>query len=314
MFDAIRREVASDTEEVGQVRTTASAVERATLWVSTSGSAHNQQEQQQFLPTPGAMVRGDLGLGQGIAVIHCHEGEVMIQLDSEYTLRIKLVEAARKGEDHKSSLQNNDTAGSSGGHTPAQLLVLCRALMLHAQEIYHAHSLRQDEARQREEEAEQAKQATSSFALRRKARQATSPRILQKCTCLGSKMLMERRVRGTLKQVQEWMKQSLLPSMPQMTEPIRLQVQWLPLSALDSHAQFTVSLVTANDDNHHCLWYVDVHLTGEKLSVTSFSSAAPAWSSSAAEYRKVDFYSEQELQLFLQHAIRNQLRLLLNQE
>ncbi|KAL7559019.1 hypothetical protein ACA910_016364 [Epithemia clementina (nom. ined.)] len=86
VFDSIRREVASDTEEVGQVRTIASQSERATLWIYS-------KNEQLFLPPPGSMVKGDLGLGQPVAVVHCHEGEVMVQLDCEFTLRIKLVEA-----------------------------------------------------------------------------------------------------------------------------------------------------------------------------------------------------------------------------
>jgi len=298
MFDSIRREVASDTEEVGQVRTTASASERATIWISS-------QSEEQFLPTPGAMVRGDLGLGP-VSVIHCHEGEVMVQLDCEYTLRIKLVEAAQDDgtKSERSDDKTSSNVNASGSHAPAQLLVLCRALMLHAQETYHQHSLRLDEARKQEEEAEQQKQAASSFALRRKVSKASSPHILQKCICLGSKMLMERRVRAVLTAVRTWLSSTLLPKRKEKPDPVpQLQIQWLSLSALDSHAQFTASLTGTS-------WYADVHMTGEKLSVTSFRPPRDpnhATVGNQPEYCKVDFASEQELELFLKSMISSQV-------
>ena len=303
MCDSIRREVASDTEEVGQVRSSASQAERSTIWLSKS------ETREQFLPTPGVMVRGDAGLGQGVAVIHCHEGEVMVQLDSEYTLKIKLVEANQPQQNEATTDDSSETkvdgdrssssATASGGHTPAQLLVLCRALMLHAQEIYHAHSLKTD-AIQQAFEADQDQKP--GLALIRRAPKVTSPHILQKCICLGSKMLMERRVRATLNSLKDW----VASQTTSWAKPCRFLVEWLPLSALDPHAQFTVSLENTG-------WYADVHLTGHVLSVTSFLQQGGASGAIGHdEYRKVDFYSEQELELFLKRAILLQLKAMNN--
>ena len=328
MFDSIRREVASDTKEVGQVRTMASQSERSTIWVSS-------QNELQFLPTPGAMVKGDLDLRQPVSVVHCHEGEVMVQLDCEYTLRIKLVEAAndkyspqeeRGANGAGESGQAQKDADASGAHTRSQLLALCRSLMLYAQEIFHAHSLHQDKLR-KEEEKERESTPTSGFALKRKDREETSPRILQSCICLGSKILMERRIRQTLESVQVWLASNLealsnsgstdVTISTQQQKPRRLHTEWLSLSALDPHAQFTTQLTGTN-------WYVDVHLYGDRLTVTSFQPPPPLLlqqqrhassnnihdhhTDALDHYRKVDFHSDMEFELFLKRALRRQLQ------
>ena len=326
MFDSIRREVASDTEEVGQVRTTASQSERSTVWTWS-------KNEQQFLPPPGSMVKGDLGLGQPVSVVHCHEGEVMVQLDCEFTLRIKLVEANTTASHSSSSPTPESTKPlcDTGADTASmkdsnhdrrrlQLLALCRSLMLYAQEIYHSHSLQQDKIRKQEQE-EKAAQPASAFALKRKEREETSPRILQNCICLGSKMLMERRVRSTLKAVQLWVsereQQRLGTVGPQ--PPIRqLQTEWLSLSALDPHAHFTTFLKGTK-------WYMDVHLSGDRLTVTTFEPTQAVSSSDGTtknhqqdhsnmdsasdQFRKVDFHSELELELFLKRSLGRQLQI-----
>ncbi|KAL7580719.1 hypothetical protein ACA910_001004 [Epithemia clementina (nom. ined.)] len=339
MFDSIRREVASDTEEVGQVRTIASQSERATIWIYS-------KNEQLFLPPPGSMVKGDLGLGQPVAVVHCHEGEVMVQLDCEYTLRIKLVEAnSNHDSGAKLKLQqqqqrdkstNTEKPLSAEKPTTAEskenerqktkhssrLLSLCRSLMLYAQEIYHKHSLHQNKLREDEQREHDSKPA-SGLALKRKTPEETSPRILQHCICLGSKILMERRVRLTLESVEMWLSKQQeheqQQQQQQQQQPRRLVTEWLSLSALDPHGHFTMQLTGTS-------WFVDVHLYGDRMTVTSFQPAPyPAKAQAAAaaamynnnnsansaaaldHYRKVDFHSELELELFLKRSLAHQL-------
>lgn len=255
----------------------------------------------------------------------------MLQLDCEYTLRIKLVEA---GSEHDNDDNDNDdtngletsngdgpasSSSSSSTPQPDHLLLLCRALLLHAQETYHRHSLRQEEKQRKlVEEGDDSskkidismmhnrKDGTTAAVLLRKV-EAASPRILQSCVSLGSKMLLERRIRATLVKVKAWLTRRLKQTTDNNNTNGNndsawntLQVEWLSLSILDQHAQFTVSFRS---------WHVDVHLAGDRITVTHFASAADDTSTTldASCYRKVDFYSDTEFELFLRNSLKQQL-------
>jgi hypothetical protein len=112
-----------------------------------------------------------------------------------------------------------DSPPSSGSQSPAQLMALCHALLLHAQETYHYHSVC-TEAKVRKQE-EQEKNEASSFTPHqqqqkqqakinemKKKELVKSPRILASCVTLGTKLLFERRIRKTLKKVKEWIRMS----------------------------------------------------------------------------------------------------------
>jgi hypothetical protein len=290
----------------------------------------------------------------------------MVQLDCEYTLRIKLVEAGsehvdvgRPPEEPSSTTTNGSPAPPSPSSSPPDhLLLLCRALLLHAQETYHRHSLHQEHKQRIKENrnsiggsngAAAAKMDVSMMhnkkdgttaAVHLRHIETASPCILQSCVRLGCKMLLERRIRKTLVKVREWLSQQLQQQQQHQQDGNdqsnnnngddlssasawnRLQVHWLSLSILDQHAQFTVSFRS---------WHIDVHLAGDRLTVTQFvtgggiggtyansssgeengnsttAALGAAAAAAAASYRKVDFYSDCEFELFLRNSLWRQL-------
>eukprot|EP00957_Ditylum_brightwellii_P066764 5066713-Ditylum_brightwellii.AAC.1 len=128
-----------------------------------------------------------------LCVVHCHEGEVKVQLDSEYALTIKLVEAgtAAAAAATTSTTEDEDQADNSssysGSQSPERLGVLCRALLLRAQFVYHEHCMK---TRAGAMSLRNTNGGSGPLAVQ-------SPRILQNCVGLGSKMLLERKVRST---------------------------------------------------------------------------------------------------------------------
>lgn len=194
--------------------------------------------------------------------------------------------------------ENGDNSSRSGSQTPDQLLLLCRTLLLHAQERYHVHSVRTAERLRRREEAEAkaaeeaaAKGVRGGLAQMRKKLAVPSPRILQSCVSLGSKMLFERRIRETLRRVNRWLGQRLEETQKQQCD--QLGVEWLSLSVFDFHAQFVVTFRR---------WVVaDVHLASEQLTVTSTNP-------DTGVYRKVKFHSDSQFELYLKLALERLLR------
>ena len=279
LFESIRRELAPDTEQVGQVRAQTTTTSKS-VWLSG-------ESEENFLPPPSQMRgEGKDGLA-ALCVVHCHEGEVKVQLDCEYTLRVKLVEAgssaASTGGQHRAT---TDASAKSGSQSPSQLLLLCRTLLLHSQEAYHKHSM-QEEKRQRE--AAESADKTKQVHAMRKDESLTSPHILQSVVSLGSKILLERRVRKALNRVNQWLVHT--SKSDNGDGEVGLQVDWLSLSVFDFYAQFAVSFRS---------WSVDVHLTGDELTVTRFTNDG--------HYRKAKLHSEHELELHLRMALQRVLR------
>jgi hypothetical protein len=103
LFESIRREIAPDTDEIGSIQpgggAAANSNSHSSAWIA-------QESGMNFLPPPTLM--SGTGSGEGLiplCVVHCHEGEVKVQLDCEYTLRVKLVEAY----DHHHSNSNSNS-------------------------------------------------------------------------------------------------------------------------------------------------------------------------------------------------------------
>lgn len=193
LFESIRKELMGDdtTEQHGQHK----QHQQAAAWLSS-------ESEENFLPPPSLMVRPTSNsAGAGLCVIHCHASEVKVQLDNEYTLRPKLVEADQQVP---TPLQGNPDAEGrdSGSQTPEQLLLLCRSLLLHAQEVYHNHSLHESRAAAEKqwEEEHQKQEADKPRGLDRIQKKdiKTLPKILQNCVALGTKMLFEQRIRRSL--------------------------------------------------------------------------------------------------------------------
>eukprot|EP00584_Thalassiosira_punctigera_P014929 CAMPEP_0172560014 /NCGR_PEP_ID=MMETSP1067-20121228/86755_1 /TAXON_ID=265564 ORGANISM="Thalassiosira punctigera, Strain Tpunct2005C2" /NCGR_SAMPLE_ID=MMETSP1067 /ASSEMBLY_ACC=CAM_ASM_000444 /LENGTH=790 /DNA_ID=CAMNT_0013349737 /DNA_START=268 /DNA_END=2640 /DNA_ORIENTATION=+ len=278
---------------------------------SNNLQSHRQQQQHQksvawlsseteesFLPPPSVMAGEDKS---PICVIHCHEGEVKVQLDDEYSLMVKLIEAgtaAAAGTDNSSNntgdssqqqikLVESGGAGvrSSGSQSPAQLRTLCRALLLHSQTLYHDHrtETRTGNASAASSEKKDEKPA-AGFMRKKKEVQVPSPRILQSCVSYGCKSIFEKKVRVVLKRLSLWLEKD-------MKCADKISVEWLPLALFDSHSRFVLLF-----RDQICL---DVGIEGDALRVTQTSGQG--------EFRAVGFGSDVELECFLKMELRRAL-------
>mmetsp|Transcript_846 Transcript_846/g.1535 ORF Transcript_846/g.1535 Transcript_846/m.1535 type:complete len:362 (-) Transcript_846:148-1233(-) len=248
------------------------------------------ESEENFVSPPSFLVGGDTGRGlSALSVVHCHEGEVKVQLDSEYQLRLKLVEANTeesvapsqfRGAEKKNATQD---VGNSGSQSPAQLHALCRALLLHAQDVYHRHSLylREREKKKREEEAAMG-DGPRGLARVKKEDKPEKARILQSCVSLGSKILFEKRIRKVLLRVAKWLNSRYGEKMA---------VEWLSLSIFALHSKFTLCFRQL---------VVDGEIVRDKLTVTRITETEG--------YRKARFHSEKEFEIYIKLELQRQLK------
>lgn len=233
VFDSIRKEVVKVNNHNANANSISKAKSSRTGSAEPgNGIAPQQQQQQQpvwlssemednFLPPPSLMAGGDMAQKGGgfdiaaLSVIHCHEGEVKVQLNSEYALTVNLVDSKNSRETESASTNATNTANASASHSGSQtkeeIHVLCRLLLLHAQFVFHDHhkrSARRD--RDAENDLSESKKVDYSLGilqsatnirrnmLTRKKMAEESPSILQSCVALGGKVLFERQVRLVL--------------------------------------------------------------------------------------------------------------------
>lgn len=211
LFESIRREVASDVDESEGGRFLQKSAAAAVFAATTPAAWLASESEENFLPPPSLMA-GAHGIKalSSLCVVHCHEGEVKVQLDCEYSLTVKLVEAGTASNDQLTASTNTNgnnhdngnnhkqgnNVNASGSHSPEHLMALCRALLLHAQDVYHRHSVEQ---RVKAALAASKKDTTPAGLDRIKKKESVvTPRILQSCVSLGAKMLFERRIRRVL--------------------------------------------------------------------------------------------------------------------
>jgi len=215
LFESIRSEIIphSTTSMVGtdvSLSQQRQKEHKSAAWLSS-------EMEESFLPSPSVMAGGQdadrIGDTRLLCVIHCHEGEVKVQLDDEYSFTVKLIEAGttvEAGTHHIASVVGPNTdvnlrdnsgsvMGASGSQSPAQLRTLCRSMLLHFQSLYHDHCM--TVTRRNNMSDLQIKQETPAvgFARTTKETKLPSPRILQSCVGLGCKFIFERKVRSVLK-------------------------------------------------------------------------------------------------------------------
>ena len=242
--------------------------------------------EESFLAAPSVMA-GEGGVNGGgeemrpLSVVHCHEGEVRVQLDDEYSLTVRLVEAgtaSAAGSDNNAMDAGTETG--SGSQSPAQIRTLCKALLLHSQVLYHGHRTRTRAADAVPDDD------GPSFGLERIRTEETvpPPLILQSCVSLGSKLIFERKIRSTLRRLADWLRVDMDRA------PGELTVQWLGSNLLDSRSRFTLLF------RDLC---ADVGTDGDALRVTLTSSGG--------EYRSVGFGSAGELECFVKMEISRSL-------
>lgn len=256
IFDIIRKEVINEqpqqqhqtnqTLKSHSIGTSTNAKRKPNPTIESNSISSRQQiawlsseMEDSFLPPPSLMagcknddndddILNNQNSKSALAVIHCHEGEVKVQLDPEYSLTIKLVDINNNDiEKQEEEREENDYMGSrmsSGSQSPEQLHILCRLLLLQAQLVYHRSRKEQNRKIQEElaslyENSETAPSIIDySAGMRKKGSVTTSqnpgpmtqrnkllqssistPRILQSCVGLGKKFILERKVRKTLK-------------------------------------------------------------------------------------------------------------------
>ena len=281
LFESIRTELDPQPEDPTQFSATQRSLPPV-AWLSC-------ESEQNFLPAPNRVVGGGYGLSS-LCVVHCHEGEVKVQLDSEYTLCVKLVEANVAKEkkssnlDDSSAMDTSEDRSRSGSQSPEQLHALCRALLLHAQDVYHRHSLYLRERAIKKAEEEKAKgDGPRGLARISKEAIAEKARILQSCVSLGSKVLYEQRIRKALVRIARWLMRQ--------TSSDRLDVEWLALSVFDLQSHFTLRFQQL---------VLDVTIVRDSMTVTQIAEGG--------EHRKVHFHSEKEFEIFLKMELRRHLR------
>jgi hypothetical protein len=201
LFESMRSELDPDTTSsstgtAAPITKSAGHKSQPVVWLSC-------ESEENFSAPPSVLAGGDLGRGfAALSVVHCHEGEVKVQLDAEYTLCVKLVEADLESSTNNESSGDElgkDSPLTSGSQTPPELHALCRALLLHSQDVYNKHSLYLRAHAKKKQEEEAAKgDAPRGLARIKKEDVVEKARILQSCVSLGSKMLFEQRVRKTL--------------------------------------------------------------------------------------------------------------------
>jgi len=252
-------------------------------WKKQQGSVAwlSSEMEESFLPSISEMV-GQQTVGSGetlqLSVIHYHEGEVKVQLDDEYSLTVKLIEAGTA-----SAAANSDNAANgeqkqkldeaeSGSQSISQLQTLCRTLLLHSQSLYHDHCIKTRVGES--SEARTDNNPVTGFT-RKNTESSTSPHILQSCVGLGCKLIFERKIRMVLDRISDWLAKD-------MKCKEKIEIEWLPTTVFSTHSCFVILF------NRLCL---DVRVNADEVRVTQMSENA--------QYKSVQFGSDFELEYFL---------------
>jgi hypothetical protein len=285
LFESIRQELIPEEE----ARDVAAAAAKPTIAKRQTGNQVwlSSVMEENYLPPCSLMAGGNSGR---LSVVHCHEGEVKVQLNSEYSLTLKLVEAGTavggtSGAVDVAAKESRDTdrvIGNTGSQNSQQLRVLCRALLLHAQNVFHEHSVRI-----RELLSQKARQSaeTKPLGLEKRSKTDEFPQahILQKCVSLGARMILERKIRWALTRLQKWL--------GSQTGEIKMTIEWLPLTVFDTCSQFVLGVQS---------FVIDVKIERDALIVTRFGDKG--------EYRRATFGTEEEFESFLKLELQSRLR------
>jgi hypothetical protein len=201
LFESMRAEIIPPSSGLVSTPASSQKQQKSVAWLSS-------EMEESFLPSISEMV-GQETIRSGetllLSVIHCHEGEVKVQLDDEYSLTVKLIEAgtasaAAKTDNSTNGEQKQKLNGAgSGTQSPSQLQTLCRTLLLHSQSLYHDHCMKTRASQSSSTEAKKTENNPAVGFTRKKTATSSSPHILQSCVGLGCKLIFERKVRIVLK-------------------------------------------------------------------------------------------------------------------
>lgn len=216
IFDMIRNELDQKTFTKNETSVIAGSNVKTSQTQSTVPPAWlNVDMEENFLP-PTSLMSSNLSktslfgnfITSPIAVIYCHDGEVKVQLNEEYSLIVKLEDTNKQvqaSDNNEESTMPNDK--DSGSQSKDELDILCRILLLHAQYVFHENKKlseldifmesRNNEANQISKVDYSVGVSKSTTKTKKKALNDSFP-ILQSCVALGLKILLDRRVKGIL--------------------------------------------------------------------------------------------------------------------
>lgn len=308
-FECIRAEIipTSSTTQQQQSYSQQQQKHKSFAWLSS-------EMEESFLPPPSLMAGDNTNNSQQLCVIHCHEGEFKVQLDAEYSLTVKLIEAGTAAaigtindtvDSNKTSdtttgstvQQLNDCSSSnndgmnriSGSQSPTQLKTLCRTLLLHSQSLYHDHCMRANkEGRSIDPSTTQNEVPADVLFARKKSetKYSSTPNILQNCVTLGCKIVLEKKVRLVLKRLSQWLISDMRCS---TTIDNTIDIEWLLLDVFCPYSKFVLLF------RNLCL---DVEIHGHALRITSMTEDG---------YRSVGFSTDLELEYYLKLELRKAL-------
>lgn len=217
IFDMIRNELNQKALITNEASVTSTSNIKPSQIQSTVPPAWLAVDMEEnFLPPTSLMSSNHLNsnsfgsfVTSPLAVIYCHDGEVKVQLNEEYSLNVKL-------EDTNKELQATDSSHDetvipsdrdSGSQSKVELDILCRILLLHAQTVFHENKklsevenfieARKDQANQTSKVDYSIGMSSSQNKTKKKIVNDSFP-ILQSCVALGSKIILDRRVKGIL--------------------------------------------------------------------------------------------------------------------
>lgn len=343
LFDFIQREIASNQTDGKRHISTSSSLAKSgqpapIVWLSS-------EMEESFAPPPSLMAgrersgsshistslsskRSGYGSSSSsstfgvaskapICIVHYQEGEVKVQLDSEYTLTVKLVDTKHNNDD--STVLNNDAtignaqsdkSANSGSQSADKIHTLCRTLLLHSQFIYHDYCKKLVMMDKDDENGEQTLSQSSSavdygggYGANGKTmvsgrKQSSSnneyPPILQSCVALGSKIIFEGKARSVLRRFVHWTKSNFDESLG-----LHVECLWLPISIFDYHSQLAISV-----GEFLC---IDISIYGDEISATILDDVLMS-SGFGGGSRVAKFVSTEEFELYLRVTLLAHLR------
>ncbi|KAL3762072.1 hypothetical protein ACHAW5_002585 [Stephanodiscus triporus] len=260
--------------------------QKSVAWLSS-------EMEESFLPPPSVMAGEDTSRtddAQLLCVIHCHEGELKVQLNDEYSLTVKLIEAGTAAAvgrsnplDAGAAMTSNTETVISGSQSPRQLRTLCRALLLHSQSLYHDHCTK-THTRSTSDVEKLEEKPPAGFARKKKETKPPSPHILHSCVSLGCKFIFEKKVRAVISRLSRWLESDMYCK-------DKIVVEWLSLSFFNPHSRFVLLFRDV------CF---DVVIHGDALRLTHTSCTNG--------FRVVGFGSDLELECFLKLEFRRALQ------
>jgi len=302
LFDSMKQEVTTiNNNTTTATTTTTSNTAPAAAWISS-------EMEDAYLPPKNLMTNSNTTTNDGICVIHVHQGEIKVQLNYEYSITFKLIENNASTTTTTNDDKNCNNNNNSGSQTSKELKVLCRTLLLNAQFIYHDYCMNEKTT---DNKISTKDNKSNAFKTRTKTN-ITTPHIVNQCVHLGAKILLEKKARIMLQNLQLWYNTTYEYNYTtKKNEYYPIIIQFLDLTLFDVYSQFVISIdnLFSCDVTMHSSDGITVAmnncLIGENYDSSSNAVDTIDDSGGGGDgiYRNVTFGSIHELELFLKFQI-----------